>query len=42
MPPILSARHVSKLFAAGRREIMAVADLSFDVEEGELVCLIGA
>jgi len=43
MPPVLSAQHVSKLFTAGRgRDVLAVQDLSLDVEEGELLCLLGA
>ncbi len=43
MQPILSARHVTKSFAAGRgTAVMAVQNLSLDVAEGELVCLLGA
>lgn len=43
MQPILSARHVTKSFAAGRgASVLAVQDLSLDVEEGEVVCLLGA
>ncbi|MGH7155676.1 MAG: ABC transporter ATP-binding protein [Acetobacteraceae bacterium] len=43
MPPILSAQHVSKVFTAGRgHEVLAVQDFSLDVEEGELLCLLGA
>jgi NitT/TauT family transport system ATP-binding protein len=40
MPAILSARHVSKSFNAGG--VVAVRDLSMEVEEGEFVCLLGA
>jgi NitT/TauT family transport system ATP-binding protein len=43
MTPILSASHVTKTFAAGRGPaIVAIDDLSMEVEEGELVCLLGA
>jgi NitT/TauT family transport system ATP-binding protein len=41
--PILSARHVTKAFETGDgRGVVAVRDLSLDVEEGEFVCLLGA
>lgn len=41
--PILSALHVTKSFAAGRgTPVVAVEDLSLEVNEGELVCLLGA
>ena len=40
MPVILSARHVTKSFNAGG--VVAVRDLSMEVEEGEFVCLLGA
>ncbi|MDF1794662.1 MAG: ABC transporter ATP-binding protein [Thalassobaculaceae bacterium] len=43
MPVILSADHVSKVFATGRGDpIVAIDDLSVDIEEGEFVCLLGA
>jgi NitT/TauT family transport system ATP-binding protein len=43
MAPILSARHVHKVFSIPRRrDVVAVEDFSLDVEEGELVCLLGA
>jgi NitT/TauT family transport system ATP-binding protein len=37
---ILSARHVTKIYDAGG--IVAVRDLSMEVEAGEFVCLLGA
>ncbi len=41
--PVLSARHVSKVFATdGGQPFVAIKDLSLDVFEGELVCLLGA
>jgi NitT/TauT family transport system ATP-binding protein len=40
--PILSARHVTKAFDTGSKQLIAVRDLSLDVEEGEFVCLLGA
>jgi NitT/TauT family transport system ATP-binding protein len=43
MATILSARHVTKSFDIGRADpIVAIRDLSMDVEEGEFVCLLGA
>ncbi|HTU56122.1 MAG TPA: ABC transporter ATP-binding protein [Acetobacteraceae bacterium] len=43
MAPILCARHVCKMFALPRGgEMLAVDDFSIDVEEGELICLLGA
>jgi NitT/TauT family transport system ATP-binding protein len=40
--PILSARHVTKSYDTGAGGLVAVRDLSMDVEEGEFVCLLGA
>ena len=43
MQQILSAHHVTKSFAAGTgAPVIAVQDLSLEVQEGELVCLLGA
>ena len=43
MPAILSADHVTKTFPAGRgAPVVAVEDLSFGVNEGEFVCILGA
>jgi len=43
VPPILAAEHVSKTFQVGRDEpLLAVRNLSLQVEEGEFVCLLGA
>jgi NitT/TauT family transport system ATP-binding protein len=43
MPPILSAEHVTKYFSIGRgRDVVAVSDVSLAIDEGELVCLLGA
>src|SRR6266404_9817669 len=43
MPSILSARHVTKSYDAGDAgSIVAIRDLSMEVEEGEFVCLLGA
>jgi ABC-type glutathione transport system ATPase component len=39
--PLLSLRHVSKLFTSGGREVRAVDDVSFDVEEGECLAIVG-
>src|SRR6202045_2212686 len=43
MTSILSARHVTKSYDAGDAgSIVAIRDLSMDVEEGEFVCLLGS
>lgn len=43
MTSILSASNVTKSFDAGRGgSIVAIDDLSLDIEEGEFVCLLGA
>jgi NitT/TauT family transport system ATP-binding protein len=40
---ILSAERVSKEFAiGGRQRLVAIRDLSLEVDEGEFVCLLGA
>jgi len=38
----LSTRHLSKCFGSGEREIVALEDLSIDVEDGEFVSIVGA
>ena len=43
MPGILSAERVTKEFLAGSGQgLIAVQDLSLEIEEGEFLCLIGA
>jgi NitT/TauT family transport system ATP-binding protein len=43
MPPILAARNVTKAFNVGKdRELVAVDNLSLEINEGEFVCLLGA
>lgn len=43
MAGILAARHVTKSFPDGRgHPLIVIDDLSFEVEEGELMCLLGA
>jgi NitT/TauT family transport system ATP-binding protein len=42
-PPILAARNVAKAFATGKdHPLVAVDNLSFDIHEGEFICLLGA
>jgi len=43
MTAILSAEHVGKVFQTGRgNSVTAIQDLSFEVTEGEFVCILGA
>ena len=39
--PMLSAQGLKKVYQVGDGEVEAVRDLTFDVAEGELVCLVG-
>jgi len=41
MPPILSLRHISLAYPTGDGELLALADVSFDVAPGEFVCIVG-
>jgi len=41
-PPILAARNVTKAFTTGKDRVVAVDNLSLEIREGELVCLLGA
>jgi NitT/TauT family transport system ATP-binding protein len=41
--PILAARNVTKTFTTGKdQELVAVDNLSLEIREGELICLLGA
>jgi len=40
-PPLLRLRSVTKVFPSERGPVTALSDISFDVEEGEFVCLVG-
>jgi NitT/TauT family transport system ATP-binding protein len=43
MSPILAARNVTKTFTAGKeQELVAVENVSFEINEGEFICLLGA
>jgi NitT/TauT family transport system ATP-binding protein len=43
MSSILSARNVTKTYPIGKdQELVAVDDLSFEIDEGEFICLLGA
>lgn len=42
MTPILVAENVTKSYAVGGSELVAVRNLSLEVREGELLCLLGA
>jgi NitT/TauT family transport system ATP-binding protein len=43
MTIILAAEKLTKTFATGKREILTVLeDVSFDIQEGEFVCILGA
>ena len=39
--PLLSLRSVSKTFTSGARQVRAVDDVSFDVEQGECLAIVG-
>jgi ABC-type glutathione transport system ATPase component len=41
MIPLLSVRSLSKTFTVGAREVRAVEDVSFDIEEGECLAIVG-
>ena len=41
--PILAARNVTKTFTTGKdQELVAVDNISFEINEGEFICLLGA
>jgi putative ABC transport system ATP-binding protein len=40
--PILSARHLRKVYRTGEVEVVALADVSLDVAAGEFIVLLGA
>ncbi len=41
--PILAAQNVTKTFTTGKdQELVAVDNLSFEINEGEFICLLGA
>jgi NitT/TauT family transport system ATP-binding protein len=41
--PILAARNVTKTFVTGKdQELVAIDNVSFEIDEGEFVCLLGA
>jgi len=42
MTAILAADHVTKAYATGHAQVLAVRDLTLEVHEGEFLCLIGA
>lgn len=39
--PLLSLQHIHKYFKAGRNTIRVLQDISLDVGQGEIVCLVG-
>ena len=39
---ILRVEHLSKIYGSGETEVRAVDDVSFSVEKGEFLCIIGA
>ena len=39
--PMLSVRGLQKIYKVPGGEVEAVRDLTFDLAEGELVCLVG-
>ena len=41
MQPIISARNLSKIYRAGRVEVPALSDVTFDVPPGQFVSIVG-
>jgi putative ABC transport system ATP-binding protein len=41
MPPIIEASHVGKTYRSGKLEVPALRDVSFNVEPGEFVAIVG-
>ncbi len=41
MPPIIDIRHIWKVYTMGTEEIAALKDVSFTVEKGEFVAIMG-
>jgi putative ABC transport system ATP-binding protein len=41
MPPIVSIRHLSKIYGAGETEVRALDDVSLDIDAGEFLALMG-
>ena len=39
--PFISLRNVRKVYGSGDTEFLAVSDVTMDVQEGELVSLVG-
>jgi putative ABC transport system ATP-binding protein len=41
MPPIIEASHIGKTYRSGKLEVPALRDVSFNVEAGEFVSIVG-
>ncbi len=41
MAPIIEARSITKTFGRGKEQVVAVDSVSFAIEEGEILCLVG-
>lgn len=41
MPPIIEASHIGKTYRSGKLEVPALRDVSFNVEPGEFVAIVG-
>ena len=41
MPPIIEASHLGKTYRSGKLEVPALRDVTFDVEPGEFVAVVG-
>jgi NitT/TauT family transport system ATP-binding protein len=39
---LITARHINKTFASRKGELVALEDFSLDVQQGEVVCIVGA
>lgn len=38
---IISVRHLRKVFRVGDEQVVALSDISFDIFQGEIVCIVG-
>lgn len=42
MPPIIAIKNVRKVYRMGKERILALDDVTLDIQKGEICCLLGA